>query len=121
MTAYTVVPPRPAPAGARLVSPDELPRYVGKAFSAHYLRKLEAAGLHPRRVYLTDKAYAYVESELIAWAEARIAERDAPTPALIAKRAAKAERNRKIAQQRERKAKPRRTKRAATTSQSNAR
>jgi prophage regulatory protein len=42
----------------------------------HCLR-LEKAGKFPKRVKLGENSVAYVESEILAWLEARIAERAA--------------------------------------------
>ena len=45
--------------------------------SRSYLFDLEAQGRFPARVKLSERTAAWVESEVSAWIEARIAERDA--------------------------------------------
>jgi predicted DNA-binding transcriptional regulator AlpA len=60
----------------RLIPPAELPRF-GITISSEQRKNLEARGLFPKRVKVTDRTHAYVESELQAYATALIARRDA--------------------------------------------
>ncbi len=60
----------------RLVSPDRLKPEFGIGLSEKHLRRLEAAGQFPKRVQVTERSHAYVEEELQALIEARIAARD---------------------------------------------
>jgi prophage regulatory protein len=46
-------------------------------FSSMHIWRLEGAGRFPRRVKLSVNSVAWVEAEITAWCEARIAERDA--------------------------------------------
>jgi predicted DNA-binding transcriptional regulator AlpA len=61
--------------GTRLISPDRLPDY-GIRISERHRRRLEARGEFPKRVQITGRTHGYVEDELIAFSEAKIAERD---------------------------------------------
>jgi predicted DNA-binding transcriptional regulator AlpA len=58
-----------------LVAPDRLVDY-GMTLGARQRRRLEQAGAFPKRVPLTDRTYAYVEDEILAYAEERIRARD---------------------------------------------
>ena len=60
--------------GLRLIRLPEVRSRVG--YSPMHLWRLEKAGRFPRRVKLGPNAVAWVEEEITAWCEARIAERD---------------------------------------------
>jgi hypothetical protein len=60
----------------RLITPADLPRY-GITIGNKQRQRLEADGRFPRRVHRTKYTHAYVESELLEFAAACIAERDA--------------------------------------------
>jgi len=60
----------------RLIPPDELPSF-GITIRNDARKTLEAIGKFPKRVWVTERTHAYVESELLAYCEAKIAERDA--------------------------------------------
>jgi predicted DNA-binding transcriptional regulator AlpA len=62
----------------RLVAPSELPSW-GVTLSDRQRKRLEDAGQFPRRVPITERTYGYVEDELDALTEARIAARDQAT------------------------------------------
>jgi hypothetical protein len=68
----------------KLIPPDDLPSYGFPKFSNRHRRRLEDAGVLPRRVPITYHKHAYVEDEVIEKAEAVIAK-------AIAKRDAKLE------------------------------
>ena len=59
----------------RLIRLPEVRNRVG--YSPMHIWRLEKAGRFPRRVKLGVNSVAWVESEVTAWCEARIAERDA--------------------------------------------
>jgi hypothetical protein len=59
----------------KLIAPADLPK-KGITLGNDQRRSLEAAGLFPRRVPITARTHAYVEDEIDALVEARIAERD---------------------------------------------
>jgi len=59
----------------RLVSDDRLPEFGIKLGNAHR-KRLEAAGCFPKRVQITERSHGYVEEELQAYIEVRIAARD---------------------------------------------
>jgi len=61
----------------RLVLPKQFEEQ-GVPYSNMHRRRLEAAGLFPKRVHISAKIYGYVYSELVAWRRARIAERGTP-------------------------------------------
>ena len=46
-------------------------------FSLTHIRRLEAQGLFPKKVYLGPKSVAWIDEEVDAWVKARVAERDA--------------------------------------------
>lgn len=46
-------------------------------YSFAHTARLEAEGKHPKRVKIGSGRVAYVESEILEWVQARIAERDA--------------------------------------------
>jgi prophage regulatory protein len=56
------------------------PQQAGELTSLSFrqIARLELAGKFPRRVKLSDRRFGYVESEVGAWNEARLAERDKP-------------------------------------------
>jgi predicted DNA-binding transcriptional regulator AlpA len=58
-----------------LVAPERLPDY-GITIGDRQRKRLEAAGRFPRRVALTDRTFAYVEGEILAYADARVRARD---------------------------------------------
>jgi prophage regulatory protein len=58
----------------RLLRAKEVDRLTGTGETQRY--RLEAAGLFPRRVKITDKAVAWVEGEVLAWIAGRMALRD---------------------------------------------
>jgi predicted DNA-binding transcriptional regulator AlpA len=62
----------------RLIPPADLPS-VGITIGNDTRKDLEAEGKFPRRVWVTERTHAYVEDEIFAYIEARIAERDAVT------------------------------------------
>jgi prophage regulatory protein len=59
----------------RYVVPGELKPLFGIGFSRVHLHRLEKAGKFPLRVRLSERRIAWRESELIAWAEDRSAQR----------------------------------------------
>ena len=61
----------------KIVAEDDLPVY-GIKLSNSQRRRLEKAGRFPVRVRISAKTFGYVEAELGAFLEARIAERDGP-------------------------------------------
>jgi predicted DNA-binding transcriptional regulator AlpA len=61
----------------RLIAPSELVRYGITFRSSKYLKRLEDGGQFPRRVQVSPRKHAYVESEIIAHGETLIAKRDA--------------------------------------------
>jgi len=63
-----------ATAQRRLLSYNDL-KAIGISFSREHLRRLEAAGKFPRRIYLSEQKIAWFEDEVLAWLEARAAER----------------------------------------------
>jgi len=66
--------------GEELVTPDELTNY-GVDYCTRWRKHLEERGLFPKRVILSPRKHAYVKRELIAYAVARIAERDSTSNA----------------------------------------
>lgn len=58
----------------RILRAKEVDRLTGTHDSQRY--RLEAAGLFPRRVKITDKAVGWVEGEIMAWIKGRMALRD---------------------------------------------
>lgn len=58
----------------RFIRRKEVSRLTG--LSRSYLCELESAGRFPRSVKIARRAVAYIESEVIAWIEARAAQRD---------------------------------------------
>lgn len=48
-------------------------------YSPQHIARLEAAGNFPKRVKLGPSRVGWVESEVMEWLAARIAERDKPT------------------------------------------
>ena len=65
---------KPAPSKLRLVRMRETERRVG--LCEDQIGNLEKAGKFPRRVRISERAIGYVEHELDAWLEARVAARD---------------------------------------------
>jgi len=61
----------------KLVLPDRLPDYGIELLTERHRRRLEHQGNFPKRVQITGRTHAYVEDEILALAEVRIAERDA--------------------------------------------
>jgi hypothetical protein len=59
----------------KLLSPDQLPG-KGITLKNDQRKALEAKGLFPRRVPITDRTHAYVEEEIDAYTESRIGARD---------------------------------------------
>jgi prophage regulatory protein len=59
----------------KLVIPDRLPEY-GVLLGPDQRSLLEKAGQFPRRVQVTERRYAYVEDEILAWLASKIAARD---------------------------------------------
>ncbi len=59
----------------RLIRYEDL-RSKAITYSKPHLWRLEKAGLFPKRVPLSAGRYAYVESEIDAYIQAKIAERD---------------------------------------------
>jgi len=62
-------------APGKLVRPEDLPSY-GIKLGDRQRRRLEAAGLFPRRVPITSRSHGYVEDEILAYTESKIAVRD---------------------------------------------
>ena len=65
----------------KLINRKELKDKFGSPYCTQHLTRLEAAGTFPRRLKLA--AYrggrvAWLESEILAWLEARLAQRSAP-------------------------------------------
>jgi predicted DNA-binding transcriptional regulator AlpA len=58
----------------RLLSYKDL-RAIGISFSREHLRRLEAVGKFPCRIYLSEQKVALFEDEVTQWLEARAAER----------------------------------------------
>jgi prophage regulatory protein len=52
-------------------------REYGIPFSRVHIDRLQKAGKFPKKVMLGPNTAAYLESEILAWLEARIAERSA--------------------------------------------
>ena len=52
-------------------------RAKGISYSRPHLRRLEAAGKFPKRVYMGEGRVAWVESEIDAWLEEKLADRHA--------------------------------------------
>jgi prophage regulatory protein len=48
---------------------------IGISFSREHLWRLEAANKFPRRIYLSPQKVAWFEDEILAWLQARAAER----------------------------------------------
>jgi hypothetical protein len=59
----------------RLIPSQNLPS-KGIVIKDAQRKELEERGLFPRRVYVTERKHAYVEDEIDAYNEAKIAERD---------------------------------------------
>ena len=59
-----------------LIPPERLPDYGIPLYCNRHRQRLEAEGLHPKRVQINAKRYAYVKAEVIAHAKALIAARD---------------------------------------------
>jgi prophage regulatory protein len=89
--------PRGPPALTRIIRKNELLKYVGLRKSQ--LAELITAGQFPKPVALSDtgRAIGWLESEIIAWQQERIAARDhkvvAPQPRAATSRRATAQRN----------------------------
>ena len=60
----------------RLIPSERLPDY-GITLKNEARKNLEDEGKFPRRVRVTERTHAYVESELLEYGESKIAERDA--------------------------------------------
>jgi prophage regulatory protein len=65
----------------RLLSYAVLKSEKGVSYSKQHLKRLEEAGEFPRRVPIGGNRYCYVESEVDAWLEQKIAARDAAVAA----------------------------------------
>lgn len=61
----------------RLISFEELGPRKGVTYSRPHIWRREREGTFPRRVKLGGNRVAWIEDEIDAWVEARIAERDA--------------------------------------------
>jgi predicted DNA-binding transcriptional regulator AlpA len=59
----------------RLIAPADLPKY-GITIKSEQRKILEDAGKFPRRVPVTERTHGYVEDEILAYGERKIAERD---------------------------------------------
>lgn len=59
----------------KLVRYDQLKDF-GICFSRVHVDRLQKAGLFPKKVKLGRNTAAYLESEIVAWIEARCADRD---------------------------------------------
>jgi len=75
----TQAPPSPAPRLQRVVRLADLTAYVG--LRRTQIEVLISQGRFPKPVRIGDRAMAWMESDLIAWQQARIAERDASASA----------------------------------------
>jgi len=66
---------RKRPVPRKLVPPSRLPEY-GITLKSPQRKVLEDAGLFPKRVAMSERTHAYVESELVDYGDSKIAERD---------------------------------------------
>ena len=64
-----------------IVLATKLPEKYGILTSNRQRRRLEEAGLFPKRVPLTARSYGYVEEEIIEYVKRKIAARDEPAGA----------------------------------------
>jgi predicted DNA-binding transcriptional regulator AlpA len=60
----------------RLIASEDLPTKKGIRLKNAQRKKLEDAGLFPRRVQTSERTHAYVEDEIDSHVEAKIAARD---------------------------------------------
>ena len=60
----------------RLIAPEDLPSKKGITLKNVARMELERAGLFPKRVYYSERKHSYIESEIDAYIEAKIAARD---------------------------------------------
>ena len=60
----------------RLIASEDLHHKKGIVLKSAQRLELEAAGLFPARVYISERKHGYVESEIDAYIEARICARD---------------------------------------------
>ncbi len=63
----------------RVIRKPELRKKVG--LHPVHIARLEKKGLFPKRIKLGPQSVAWIESEIDAWLEQRMAERDAPAGA----------------------------------------
>jgi prophage regulatory protein len=68
----------------RLLRRRQLRELKGISYSPEWMRKLEAAGKFPRRVFLSSNVVAYLEDEIDAWIAAHAAAREDPRPPTLA-------------------------------------
>jgi predicted DNA-binding transcriptional regulator AlpA len=61
----------------KLIASEDLPQKKGITLKNARRLELESQGLFPKRVYVSERKHAYVESEIDAHIEAKISERDA--------------------------------------------
>ena len=60
----------------RLVSKKELKTVLGIPYSPQHIARLEAAGQFPKRIRLGQNRVAWLQSEVEAWIEERLAARE---------------------------------------------
>ena len=60
----------------RLIASEDLQPKKGISLKNAQRHELEAAGLFPARVYISERKHGYVEAEIDAYIEARIRDRD---------------------------------------------
>lgn len=60
----------------RLVSKRELKSVLGIPYSPQHIARLEAAGQFPKRIRLGQNRVAWVQAEVEAWIDERLAERE---------------------------------------------
>jgi prophage regulatory protein len=60
----------------RLVSKRELKTVLGIPYSPQHIARLEAAGLFPKRIRLGQNRVAWVQAEVEAWIDERLAHRE---------------------------------------------
>lgn len=70
-------PKRPTEKSPRLLSYDDLRNKKGIAFSRAHIYRMVAAGKFPKPVTIGEARIAWLDEEVEAWIDGRIAERDA--------------------------------------------
>jgi hypothetical protein len=59
----------------RLIAPEDLPSRKGITLKNAQRQELEEKGLFPARVYYSERKHGYIEEEIDAYIEAKIADR----------------------------------------------